>query len=52
MKDRLPENVIEMVELRDRVSVFRNREHAGENPVKDAESLRVFSCHSFRRAGR
>ena len=30
MKDRLPENVIEMVELRDRVSVFRNREHAGE----------------------
>jgi len=30
MKARLPQNVIEMAELRDRVSVFRDREHAGE----------------------
>jgi predicted phosphoribosyltransferase len=30
MKSRLPGNVIEMAELRDRVAVFRNREHAGE----------------------
>jgi predicted phosphoribosyltransferase len=30
MKTRLPENVIEMPELRDRVGVFRDRMHAGE----------------------
>jgi len=30
MKARLPQNVIEMAELRDRVAVFRDREHAGE----------------------
>ena len=30
MKARLPQNVIEMAELRDRVTVFRDREHAGE----------------------
>ena len=30
MKARLPQNVIEMAELRDRVSVFRDREHAGD----------------------
>jgi len=30
MKARLPENVIEMVELRDRIGVFRDRGHAGE----------------------
>ena len=30
MKTRLPQNVIEMAELRDRVTVFRDREHAGE----------------------
>lgn len=30
MKARLPQNVIEMPELRDRISVFRDREHAGE----------------------
>ncbi len=30
MKARLPGNVIEMAELRDRVAVFRDREHAGE----------------------
>lgn len=30
MKARLPQNVIELAELRDRVFVFRDREHAGE----------------------
>jgi predicted phosphoribosyltransferase len=30
MKARLYQNVIEMAEMRDRVSVFRDREHAGE----------------------
>jgi len=30
MKARLPQNVIEMAELRDRISVFRDREHAGD----------------------
>ncbi len=30
MKARLPQNVIEMVEFRDRVDLFRDREHAGE----------------------
>ena len=30
MKARLPENVVEMTELRDRAAVFRDREHAGE----------------------
>jgi len=30
MKTRLPDNVIETAELRDRVAVFRDREHAGE----------------------
>jgi putative phosphoribosyl transferase len=30
MKTLLPQNVIEMAELRDRVSVFRDREHAGD----------------------
>jgi putative phosphoribosyl transferase len=30
MKARLPQNVIELSELRDRVFVFRDREHAGE----------------------
>ncbi|MGE5790768.1 MAG: phosphoribosyltransferase [Syntrophaceae bacterium] len=30
MKARLPQNVIEMAELRDRVDLFRDREHAGE----------------------
>ena len=30
MTARLPKNVIETAELRDRVAVFRNREHAGE----------------------
>lgn len=30
MNARLPENVVEMTELRDRVAVFRDREHAGE----------------------
>ena len=30
MKARLPQNVIEMAELRDRVTVFRDREHAGK----------------------
>ena len=30
MNARLPQNVIEMAELRDRVSVFRDREHAGD----------------------
>lgn len=30
MKTRLPENVTELAELRDRTRVFRNRRHAGE----------------------
>ncbi len=30
MRARLPENVIELMELRDRAAVFRDREHAGE----------------------
>ena len=30
MKARLPENVVEMTELRNRAAVFRDREHAGE----------------------
>ena len=30
MTARLPSNVIELAELRDRIGVFRNREHAGE----------------------
>jgi predicted phosphoribosyltransferase len=30
MKARLPQNVIELAELRDRVFVFRDREHAGQ----------------------
>lgn len=30
MKARLPENVVEITELRDRAAVFRDREHAGE----------------------
>ena len=30
MTARLPQNVIEMAELRDRVDLFRDRKHAGE----------------------
>jgi len=30
MKTRLPDNVVELAELRDRIAVFRDRRHAGE----------------------
>ena len=50
MKARLPQNVIEMAELRDRVDLFRDREHAVA-PVDDDVRVGGVARAQHRAAG-